>query len=53
MYRSGGIYSARDKGMEPQYFSTRLTTADFFAMFDVPFLYGGPGMPRPTPAPNR
>jgi putative ABC transport system permease protein len=28
--------------MAPQYFRTRLTTADFFAMFDAPFLYGGP-----------
>src|SRR6185436_11992838 len=42
MYRSGGIYTRADKGMEPQYFRTRMTTADFFAMFEVPFLYGGP-----------
>ena len=27
--------------MDPQYFATRMTTADFFAMFEVPFLYGG------------
>jgi putative ABC transport system permease protein len=42
MYKSGGTYTRPDKGMEPQYFRTRLTTADFFAMFDAPFLYGGP-----------
>jgi putative ABC transport system permease protein len=42
MYKSGGIYSRADKRMEPQYFATRMTTADFFPMFDVPFLYGGP-----------
>jgi len=42
MYRSGGIYTRADKGMEPQYFRTRMTTRDFFAMFDVPFLFGGP-----------
>ena len=42
MYKSGGIYSRGDKGMDPQYFATRMTTADFFPMFDVPFLFGGP-----------
>lgn len=41
MYRSGGIYTRADKGMEPQYFRTLMTTGDFFAMFDAPFLYGG------------
>lgn len=40
MYKSGGIYSRGDKGMDPQYFATRMTTADFFAMFEVPFLFG-------------
>jgi putative ABC transport system permease protein len=40
MYKSGGIYTRGDKGMDPQYFATRMTTADFFAMFEVPFLYG-------------
>ena len=40
MYKSGGTYTRADKGMEPQYFRTRLTTADFFAMFEAPFLYG-------------
>jgi putative ABC transport system permease protein len=42
MYRSGEIYTRADKGMDPQYFATRMTTADFFPMFEVPFLYGGP-----------
>lgn len=42
MYKSGGVYTRADKGMDPHYIGTRLTTADFFAMFDVPFLYGGP-----------
>jgi putative ABC transport system permease protein len=40
MYRSGGIYTRADKGMEPQYFRTLMTKGDFFAMFAVPFLYG-------------
>ena len=42
MYKGGGILSRGDKGMDPEYVSTRMTTADFFPMFDVPFLYGGP-----------
>lgn len=42
MYKSGGIYSRPDQGMDPQYFATRMTTRDFFEMFAVPFAYGGP-----------
>jgi putative ABC transport system permease protein len=42
MYKAGGIYSRDDKGMDPEYLATRMTTKDFFAMFEVPFLYGGP-----------
>jgi putative ABC transport system permease protein len=42
MYKSGGTFTRADKGMEPQYFRTRLTTGDFFAMFDAPFLFGRP-----------
>ena len=38
MYTVDGVISAA--GPAPQRISTRLTTADFFAMFDVPFLYG-------------
>ena len=41
MYKAGGIFSRADKGMEPEYIATRMTTADFFPMFEVPFLYGG------------
>jgi len=52
MYRSGGIYTRADKGMEPQYFRTRMTTADFFAMFEVPFLYGGPWNARADAGPD-
>jgi putative ABC transport system permease protein len=40
MYRSGGIYTRADKGMEPAYFRTLMTKGDFFPMFEVPFLYG-------------
>src|SRR5262245_31839094 len=34
MFKAGGIFSREDKGMEPEYISTRMTTADFFAMFE-------------------
>ena len=40
MYKAGGIFSRTDKGMEPEYIATRMTTADFFPMFEVPFMYG-------------
>jgi len=52
MYKSGGIYARADKGMEPTYFATRMTTADFFAMFEVPFLYGGPWDARADQGPE-
>jgi putative ABC transport system permease protein len=52
MYKSGGIYTREDKGMEPTYFATRMTTADFFPMFDVPFLYGGPWDARADDGPQ-
>lgn len=41
MFKSGGIFSRADKGMEPEYLAVRMTTKDFFPMFDAPFLYGG------------
>lgn len=41
MYKAGGIFSRADKGMESEYIAVRMTTMDFFPMFEVPFLYGG------------
>jgi putative ABC transport system permease protein len=41
MYKAGGIFSRSDKGMEPEYVSVRLTTRDFFDVFQTPFLFGG------------
>ena len=35
------IESTESKDIKPYLTVARLTTADFFAMFDVPFLYGG------------
>lgn len=52
MYKAGGIYSRTDKGMEPQYFATRMTTRDFFAMFEVPFRHGGPWDARADAGPE-
>ncbi len=40
-YKAGGIFSRDDKGMDPEYIAVRMTTTDFFGMFEVPFLYGG------------
>lgn len=40
MFKAGGIVSRTDKGMEPEYIAVRMTTADFFPMFEVPFKYG-------------
>jgi len=40
MYRSGQVVTPENKGVKPFGVTTRLTTADFFTMFDVPFAYG-------------
>jgi putative ABC transport system permease protein len=40
MHRDRGVVTGGTAHPRPQPVSTRLTTADFFAMFDVPFLYG-------------
>jgi putative ABC transport system permease protein len=45
MFRSGQVITPENKSIKPFGVSTRVTTADFFTMFDVPFLYGG-GWPR-------
>jgi putative ABC transport system permease protein len=45
MFRSGQVLTPDNHGVKPFGVSTRVTTADFFTMFDVPFLYGS-GWPR-------
>jgi putative ABC transport system permease protein len=40
MFRMGGVVAGGTSVRTPQPVSTRITTSDFFAMFDVPFLYG-------------
>ena len=40
MFRSNRVITPERKSEKPFATATRVTTADFFAMFDVPFLYG-------------
>ena len=40
MFKAGGVLSGGNN-MVPEYVSARMTTGDFFAMFETPFLYGG------------
>lgn len=40
MAKSGGIIEPSDQDINPFETDMRLTTADFFTMFDTPFLYG-------------
>jgi putative ABC transport system permease protein len=41
MHKTMAVLLAEDAGTKPMRALTRVTTADFFAMFDVPFKYGG------------
>jgi putative ABC transport system permease protein len=41
MYTPAGVLTTPDGKVKPQQAQMRATTRDFFAMFDVPFLYGG------------
>jgi putative ABC transport system permease protein len=41
MYKSGGVVTPARPTVKPFRANVRVTTADFFSMFDVPFAYGG------------
>jgi putative ABC transport system permease protein len=41
MHKDMGVVTGGTARSRPESVITRVTTADFFAMFDVPFLYGG------------
>ena len=41
MYKSGAVLDSGRTGAKPFLAHLRVTTGDFFAMFDVPFRYGG------------
>ncbi|MDB6100316.1 MAG: transporter ATP-binding protein [Gammaproteobacteria bacterium] len=40
MYRSGQVLMPDNRSVKPFGVAIRVTTADFFTMFDVPFIYG-------------
>src|SRR6478735_6067085 len=40
MFKAGGVLSGGNH-MQPEYVAARMTTGDFFPMFETPFLYGG------------
>jgi putative ABC transport system permease protein len=41
MHKAVGILSTEGQSVKPERVTTRVTTKDFFSMFDVPFQYGG------------
>ncbi len=41
MFRSGEVVTPDNRSIKPFWASTRVTTSEFFATFDVPFIYGG------------
>jgi putative ABC transport system permease protein len=49
MFRTGRLLSPESRTVKPFDVMARITTADFFPMFDVPFQYGG-GWPRSSDA---
>jgi putative ABC transport system permease protein len=42
MYKSFGVVEPTAEGLRPETEIFRMTGSDFFTMFDVPFIYGGP-----------
>jgi len=52
-HRSDRVVQPGDADQLPFMVDSRSTTADFFAMFDTPFLYGGAGMAPRTTGRNR
>jgi putative ABC transport system permease protein len=52
MHRDRGVLTGSSGHTQPESVLTRLTTADFFAMFDVPFLYGGGWSAAADPGPD-
>jgi putative ABC transport system permease protein len=50
MYSQALVVSGGDAHARPRQVGVRVTTADFFPMFDVPFLYGGPWAAPADPA---
>ncbi len=52
MHKAVGVLSLESQATLPERIVTRVTTADFFAMFDVPMLYGGTWSPQADRGPE-
>jgi putative ABC transport system permease protein len=52
MHKAVGILSVDGQQMKPERGLTRVTTADFFSIFDVPFQYGGTWTPGADTGPE-
>ncbi len=52
MHKAIGILSVDGQQVKPERALTRVTTSDFFAIFDVPFQYGGGWTPGADEAPE-
>ncbi len=52
MFRAQGVLAGGTAQRKPEPVITRVTTAGFFPMFDVPFLYGGGWKPDADSAPG-
>lgn len=42
MFKALQLFEPQRRDLQPFRLATRVTTSEFFALFDVPFLYGGP-----------
>ena len=51
MYRAGGVFQLPGPHQAPLPHLVRVTTPDFFSMFDVPFLFGGVWRPADETSP--
>jgi len=52
MHKAVGVLSLENQSVKPERALTRVTTSDFFAVFDVPFQYGGSWAPEADRGPE-
>lgn len=52
MHKAIGVLSMDGQSVKPERVLTRVTTSDFFALFDVPFKYGGGWAPSADKGPE-
>ena len=53
MYPASGVVTGGPRQRQPQRIRVRVTTADFFPMFEVPFQYGGGWSPQDDSGPEQ